>query len=117
MEHFPEHMAKLPSKAKRGKRRWVGVEFSDASLSRDDALEIARKYVQSERVRLFDLQENPDGTSMLGIIEIKHEDLAAAKVNFGEQKWNELGIKSLTMSGKISLVRERLNIQKPVRKR
>lgn len=110
-------MAKLPSKAKRGKRRWVGVEFSDASLSRDDALEIARKYVQSERVRLFDLQENPDGTSMIGIIEIKHEDLAAARVNFGELKWNELGIKSLTMSGKISLVRERLNIQKPVRKR
>ena len=62
-------------------------------------------------------EENPDGTSMIGIIEIKHEDLAGAKVNFGELKWNELGIKSLTMSGKISLVRERLNIQKPVRKR
>ena len=54
---------------------------------------------------------------MIGIIEIKHEDLAAAKVNFGELKWNELGIKSLKMSGKISLVRERLNIQKPFRKR
>jgi len=110
-------MAKLPSKAKRGKRRWIGVEFSDASLSKKDALEIAKRYVQSERVRLFDLQEKPDGTSLIGIIEIKHDDLAAAKLNFGEQKWNELGIKSLTMSGKISLVRDRLNLQKPVRKR
>ena len=117
MEHFPEHMAKLPSKAKRGKRRWVGVEFSDSSLSREEALKIAKKYVQTERVRLFDLQEKQDGTSMIGIIEIKHEDLAVAKLNFSEQKWDELGIKSLTMSGKISLVRERLDIQKPVRKR
>ena len=93
------------------------MEFSDTSLSRQDALKIAKNYVQTERVRLFDLQENSDGTSMIGIIEIKHEDLAGAKLNFGDHKWNELGIKSLTMSGKISLVRNRLNLQKPVRKR
>lgn len=117
MEHFPKNMAKLPSKAKRGKRRWIGVEFRDASLSREDALKIAKNFVQTERVRLFDLQQKPDGSSMIGIIEIKHDDLVAAKSNFGELKWNEIGIRSLTMSGKISLVRDRLNIQKPVRKR
>ena len=64
------------------------MEFRDASLSRENALKIAKKFVQTERVRLFDLQEKSDGASMIGIIEIKHDDLVVAKLNFGELKWS-----------------------------
>lgn len=110
-------MAKLPSKAKRGKRRWIGVEYSQVSLARGDALKIAKKFIGCDRVKLYDLEVAEDGSSMLGILEIKHDDLALAKSNLNEGKWSELGIRSLTMSGKINLVRDRLSLEKPKRRK
>ena len=102
-------MARL-SKPKRVKRRWVGVRLKR---------EPDREYLESEiqylipdsDLRLYDLQK--DGQYSIAIIRVPLPDLPRFRMVSEECEW----IEPLTTSGKIRLVRERLGIPKPPRRR
>ena len=130
-------MAKRLSKALRGKRRWFGLAVNESLHSRRNVesvlksiisdLELDKKlrlmdFVQAGSEKVTDLSESkikpeiyPHG---LAIVEVpleysKHfRELLSQKNNI-----SEYGLESLTMSGKIRLVRDRLNLEKPKRKR
>jgi hypothetical protein len=100
-----------PSKAKRGKHRWIGLSVDESLDERESlnaflesALELSRAW------RLYDLQVTDDG--LRAIIRVRLEDYPSALEAFSEGK-----VVSLTASGKIRLVRERLGLQRPARRR
>ncbi len=131
-------MAKRLSKALRGKRRWFGIAFTDLHKSRKD-IELVLKSIKSEKsftkkLRLMDLHisskelsvkltknldfELPVDVSFgFGIIEVSLEDSNKFRDLLNESLLSEFGMISLTMSGKIRLVRERLKLPKPERKK
>ena len=130
-------MAKRLYKALRGKRRWFGLAVNESLHSRRSVesvlksiisdLELVKKlrlidFVQAGSEKVTDLSESkikpeiyPHG---LAIVEVPLEystqfrELLSLKKNI-----SEYGLESLTMSGKIGLVRGRLNLEKPKRKR
>lgn len=138
-EGFRECMAKRLSKALRGKRRWLGVAFTSDLQTRKDvntSIEAAFGHlVEAKPIRLMDFhahgseqavqteqhlsgdQEAVAGVGY-GILEVPHElyDAVRSLVNSPEAL-NDLSLMSLTSSGKIRLVRERLALERPPRRR
>ena len=53
-------MGKMPTKAKRGKRRWIGLEFKGIEIGRETALDKAKDFLGVEKIRLFDLLRDND---------------------------------------------------------
>ena len=102
-------MARL-SKAKRVKRRWVGLRVKRAPERKVLEAEIQDLLVDSD-LRLYDLQK--DGQYSVAIVRVPLPDLPQFRVIVHECDW----IETLTTSGKIRLVRERLGIPKPPRRR
>ena len=132
-------MAKRLSKALRGKRRWFGLAIDANYTTRKDVekiltsissdLEVSKKlrlmdFVNSDSEKKSDVSQlslipksinSPFG---LGIVEVplkssqEFRELLSQETNI-----SNYGLESLTMSGKIRLVRERLNLEKPKRKR
>ena len=105
-------MGKRPTKAKRGKRRWIGLEYKGSELGREPALVKAKDFLGVEKIRLFDLVENDESGITKGIVEVRHEDLGFIKERLESLEGNLEEIKSVTMSGKIRLVRSRMGIVK-----
>lgn len=94
-------MAKKLTKALRGKRRWVGClcpEFEKRSL--------LIEYLSKHPVRLYDFE---DGKC---ILMVKLEDYESVKSELVVGK-----VISQTSSGKIRLVRERMEFSRKPRKR
>lgn len=87
-------MARL-SKALRGKRRWIGLEV-DESINNRSELEAELE----EDFRLYDFIEGK------AIIRVPLQKYADARERFNNGK-----LLSITSSGKIKLVRERLGIK------
>ncbi len=128
-------MAKRLSKALRGKRRWVGVECSDQFSSRSSLEKYLRSVLASiqvsEQIRVMDFHANGSDVSRkaceqlelaeqrgFAILEVPHTAYEEVRRCFAsEESFNLHGILSRTSSGKIRLVRERLNIPRPIRKR
>ena len=102
-------MARL-SKAKRDKRRWVGLRLERAPDRESLESEIRDLLVDSD-LRLYDLQK--DGQCSVAIIRVPLPDLPQFRMIVDACDW----IETLTTSGKIRLVRERLGIPKPPRRR
>ena len=132
-------MAKRLSKALRGKRRWFGLAIDANYTTRKDVekiltsissdLEVSKKlrlmdFVNTDSEKKSDVSQlslipksinSPFG---LGIVEVplkssqEFRELLSQETNI-----SNYGLESLTMSGKIRLVRERLNLEKPKRKR
>lgn len=130
-------MAKRLSKALRGKRRWFGLAVNESLDSRRSVesvlksiisdLELVKKlrlmdFVQTGSEKVTDLSESkikpeiyPHG---LAIVEVPLEYSTQFRELLSQKKnISEYGLESLTMSGKIRLVRDRLNLEKPKRKR
>tara|TARA_B100000497_G_C7352236_1_gene229687 strand:+ start:140 stop:532 length:393 start_codon:yes stop_codon:yes gene_type:complete len=130
-------MAKRLSKALRGKRRWFGLAVNESLDSRRSVesvlksiisdLELVKKlrlmdFVQAGSEKVTDLSESkikpeiyPHG---LAIVEVPLEYSTQFRELLSQKKnISEYGLESLTMSGKIRLVRDRLNLEKPKRKR
>ena len=103
-------MGKMPTKAKRGKRRWIGLEFKGIELSRETALHKAKDFLGVDKMRLFDLVKDIEFGITKGIVEVKHDDLGFIKERLEGLGGNLEEIKSVTMSGKIRLVRSRMGI-------
>ena len=138
-EGFPIFMAKRLSKALRGKRRWLGVAFAVEVQSRNDAKEVIERTFNQlnikNRIRLMDfyphgseqatssttyLQETIGSNMDYGyaILQVPHEVYTEVKTIAQDAEcMSQNSILSLTSSGKIRLVRERLGLARPPRQR
>jgi len=85
------------SKALRGKRRWIGISVDESITTRKELV----TEINDEEFRLYDFKDG------IAIIRVPLERYQEAKQRFS----NGLLI-STTSSGKIKLVRERLQIKK-----
>ena len=94
-------MAKKLTKALRGKRRWIGCEVGSFQ-SRSELSEYASNYP----LTLYDFEEGKC------IFMVRLEDYESTKEGLSNSR-----IKTITSSGKIRLVRERMNFTRKPRKR
>lgn len=94
-------MAKKLTKALRGKRRWIGCEVGSFE-NRSELSEYASNYP----LKLFDFEEGKC------IFMVRLEDYESTKEVLINSR-----IKTVTSSGKIKLVRERMNFSRKPRKR
>ena len=98
-------MAKV-SKAKRGKNRWIGLYVDQKPVTRTILEDNLGKIMGDINWKLFDLID--DEMHTLAILRTSLEDSSEAK-----KKINSInGISTITTSGKIRLVRQRLGIHK-----
>ena len=138
-EGIPVFMAKRLSKALRGKRRWLGVAFALEVQSRNEANDIIRRtfghITMKQPIRLMDFHphgsdqatasnahlEEAEGSNFsfgYGILQVPHESYGEVKtLTQDEECMTRNSIRSLTSSGKIRLVRERLGLARPPRQR
>ena len=138
-EGFRERMAKRLSKALRGKRRWLGVAFaSDLQTRREVNTSIEAAFghlVEAKPIRLMDFHAHGSEQAVqtgqhlsgdqdaiagvgYGILEVPHELYEAVRtLAKSSEALNHLSMMSLTSSGKIRLVRERLALARPPRQR
>ena len=138
-EGFRERMAKRLSQALRGKRRWLGVAFASTVQTRTEAnisIETAFGHlVEAKPIRLMDfhahgseqavqteqhlsVDQDAIGGVGYGILEVPHELYEAVRVlTQSSEALSDYSIESLTSSGKIRLVRERLVLARPPKRR
>lgn len=129
-------MAKRPSKALREKRRWLGV-MVDASYEERTEVErllvsLAEHLGENLNLRLIDFWSveklaslereaaavNPPSAGGLAILRTYLSDTPSVRAALeGEEALAIHGMMGLTTSGKIRLVRQRLGLPKPPRKR
>ena len=109
-------MAKRLSKALRGKRRWIGIvirEDIDDLNKLEKAVKLIAKEVDTNKLpKIFDYQTRKLSNSQAtAILQIRLEDSQKLRSLLENEasiiKW---GLMSVTSSGKIRLVRERLNM-------
>ena len=98
-------MAKL-SKAKRGKKRWIGLMIDQKPISRSILEEKIDETMQGINWKLYDLVGSDLHTVAILKTSLGDSQEARDRINSIE------GISTLTTSGKIRLVRERLSINK-----
>ena len=98
-------MAKV-SKANRGKNRWIGLHIDQIPISRPILEDNIGKIMGNINWKLFDVIDNEIHT--LAILRTPLEDSLEAKEKINSSD----GISTLTTSGKIRLVRQRLGINK-----
>ena len=127
-------MAKRLTKALREKRRWLGVLVEPACLTRSDVEErlsvLTTSLEPTPNVRLMDffnstqrheLNAPADFNAVEGgiaILRIHLKDAPTLRPLLqAEDAIEQYGIRSLTTSGKIRLVRQRLGLPKPERSR
>ena len=94
-------MAKKLTKALRGKRRWIGCECGGFN-SRSEL----ENYLQDLPVKLYDFE---DGKCIL-VVRLEEYDSIRESLSKGR-------VVCVTASGKIRLVRERMNFSRKPRKR
>ncbi|MBL6732613.1 MAG: hypothetical protein ISP82_06670 [Candidatus Poseidoniaceae archaeon] len=110
-------MAKRLTKALRGKRRWFGIKVGSQYTTRkqlsDQLNSLASDLKLSKQIRLMDFQLSSEGECSLAIIEVKllDYDLLREKID-NDESIDTFGVQSVTASGKIRLVRDRLNLTK-----
>ena len=109
-------MAKRLSKALRGKRRWIGIvirEDIDDLNKLENAVKLIGKEVDTNKLpRIFDYRPRKlSNGQATAILQIRLEDSQKLRSLLENEtsiiKW---GLMSVTSSGKIRLVRERLNM-------
>jgi hypothetical protein len=128
-------VAKRLTKALRGKRRWVGIAFAPSVRSRADAealVQSLKTSLNQPSLRLMDFvpaerrpelctpTEKVDSRSLdegLGIVRTPLSTYPLLRTMLEtESEIEALGAQSLTASGKIRLVRERLGLPQPKRR-
>ena len=90
-----------PKKAARGKHRWVAIEVNK-SLQRDSLKRLLGENLEGLDWQLFDSEKQSERT--LAIIKITLSDYQQALETLNEIS----GFETITSSGKIRLVRERV---------
>lgn len=134
--HTREGMAKRLTKALREKRRWIGVQVhprhQDRNAVEQALANISRSIETKPSLRLMDFSRHDERLGTMEQTELSkaHPDGGLAIVRAPLKAMPEVrnllqdetaletwGVVSLTTSGKIRLVRERLGLPKPKRKR
>lgn len=110
-------MAKRLTKALRGKRRWFGINVNNKFSTRNQLAEhlnlLSKELELTNTIRLMDFELSSSSEFALAIIEVKLQDSKLLRANIEDKKAIEnFGIQSITTSGKIRLVRDRLNLTK-----
>jgi len=91
-----------PKKAARGKHRWVGFRIEKA-LSREELENLLKTHLEGSDWRLFDIKETGENTLAILKTPLKNFKPTVAQIN------NSRDMVTITSSGKIRLVRKRLN--------
>ena len=94
-------MGKKLTKAQRGKRRWIGCE-AKGFQTRAELLDYSSTFL----LKLYDFEDEKC------IFMVRLEDYELVRESLANSR-----IKSVTSSGKIRLVRERMNFSQKPRKR
>ena len=110
-------MAKRLTKALRGKRRWFGIKVDSQYTTRrqlsDHLNSLASNLKLSKQIRLMDFELSAEDEFSLAIIEVKLPDYKLLRENIdNDESIDTFGVQSITASGKIRLVRDRLNLAK-----
>lgn len=133
-EALAKLMAKRLTKALREKRRWIGVLVEPACTTRSDVEErldaLAMTLEPVPDIRLMDFFHSEQRHELNTPAEFSAEEggIAILRIHLkdaprlrpllqAEDAVNQHGIRSLTTSGKIRLVRQRLGLPKPKRNR
>ena len=98
------------SKASRGKFRWLGLRINQSYLSRNSATAIIQHILAGINFRIFDCLGVDSHTLVVIRVNLKDIDLVRERFRLNTE------IESLTTSGKIRLVRDRMGLSRPVRK-
>ena len=96
-----------PGKAARGKRRWIGVRISSGAASRESCKEFLGQLLEGLHWKLYDHYSELDG-SVGAIVKVPLVDCETATSRMNSDEC----CCTITRSGKIRLVRERLGIDK-----
>ena len=127
-------MAKRLTKALREKRRWIGVLVEPACMTRSDVEErldaLTMTLEPAPDVRLMDFFHSEQRHELNTTADYSAEEggIAILRIHLkdaprlrpllqAEDAIDQHGIRSLTTSGKIRLVRQRLGLPKPKRNR
>jgi len=97
-------MARL-GKAARGKRRWIGVRISSGTADRGSGEEILGQLLEGLQWKMYDHYIASDDSAR-AIVRVRLTDCEEATSRINSDK----GCRTITRSGKIKLVRERLGI-------
>jgi hypothetical protein len=98
------------SKALRGKFRWLGLRIGRGDLSRVSASKIIGENLPDIDFKLFDSISTESDTLAIIRLKLEYNDYAREKLA------SNPNINTLTTSGKIRLVRQRLGLARPPRK-
>ena len=98
------------SKASRGKFRWLGLRINGSQLSRNSVTAIIQQILADINFRMFDCLGVDSHTLVIIRVNLKDIDLVRKRFGLNTE------IESLTTSGKIKLVRDRMGLSRPVRK-
>lgn len=127
-ERYGQSMAGKVSKAKRPKRRWVGIALPPSVQSREDLKSVLeRSPFGSYQIKLYDFHPGDSEVAQnTRSMQERTDDVGFAIVCVLLSQYNGVrnvlesgdvhGLISLTSSGKIRLVRERLGMPKPRRR-
>ena len=96
-----------PSKALRGKHRWVGLKINQNGMNRNACHKLLENILDEIKFRMYDCITEKN--SALVIIKIALSDQKKTRDSIENSSTTE----PLTTSGKIRLVRERLGVSKP----
>tara|TARA_B100002019_G_scaffold94315_1_gene81268 strand:- start:402 stop:695 length:294 start_codon:yes stop_codon:yes gene_type:complete len=92
-------------KSARGKHRWVGFQLDFVGMSRNKCEDFLSDTIQNIPVKLFDYKKKE--SVYYGILKVPLEHYLSVKEMLNQQD----NCKTLTSSGKIKLVRERLGLK------
>ena len=88
----------------------MGLRINKGELSRDSASKIIEQNLPDINFRLFDCLSFQSGTLVIIRVTLQNKEFARRKLNLNPE------IETVTTSGKIRLVRERMGIPRPPRK-
>ena len=97
-------------KASRGKVRWLGLRINHGELSRGSTSKIIAENLPDIDFKLFDSISSELDTLAIIRLKLEYNDYAREKLASNPM------INTLTTSGKIRLVRQRLGLTRPPRK-
>ncbi len=88
----------------------MGLRINKGELSRDSASKIIEQNLPDINFRLFDCLSFQSGTLVIIRVTLQNKEIARRNLNLNPE------IETVTTSGKIRLVRERMGIPRPPRK-
>ncbi len=107
---YPRTVMASPSKAARGKHRWIGA-IVDRPINRESCQELISVILGMENFQLFDCYSDGFSTKVIIKVPLGYYFSAREILN------NAPGIEPVSSSGKIRLVREKLGLKKKIRKK